>query len=455
MRKSIRPYLVRRRLSPKRLIKKRAKFERSRQRRNLPHLVTVYLRINDAYSYLLLQVLDHLQQRYPVEFDFRTVLNLQSDMYPAPMLWQKNAFSDCVHLSDLYREVADLDIEFCSQQPTSSPQREAQLTAQLLHWELQPGYLQNALKLFRSYWQGNDAAVDALLNPSVTNHVECYRHHLSANENRLKANGHYLSGMLHYGGEWYWGVDRLQYLERRLNELGISRNGQDRVVFDRAHKKFCNRMNRQQVDQAREGRDDTQLNDRLEMFFSTRSPYSYLGLIRARQLAEHYNLPLTVKPVLPMVMRRMQVPKAKGAYIIFDVNREAQQHGIPFGFIADPLGKGVENCYSLYEFAKSEGKGLEFLESTARGVWSEAIRADTHQGLEKMVRRAGLDWQNAKPHLGDESWRHWVQENLAELYSNDQWGVPCFKFRELTVFGQDRLDHIEKAIVDAISSPDV
>jgi hypothetical protein len=128
MRKSIRPYLVRRRLGPKRLIKKRAKFERSRQRRNLPHLVTVYLRINDAYSYLLLQVLDHLQQRYRIEFDFRTVLNLQSDMYPAPMLWQKNAFSDCVHLSDLYREVADLDIEFCSQQPTSSPQREAQLT---------------------------------------------------------------------------------------------------------------------------------------------------------------------------------------------------------------------------------------------------------------------------------------------------------------------------------------
>jgi 2-hydroxychromene-2-carboxylate isomerase len=287
----------------------------------------VYLRINDAYSYLLLQVLDHLHGRYPIEFDFRTVLNLQSDMYPAPMLWQKNAFQDCEHTSDLYQEVADLDIDFCSQQPTSSPQREAQVTAQLLHWELQPGYLENALKLFRSYWQGNDAAVDALLNPSVTNHVECYQHHLRANENLLKANGHYLSGMLHYGGEWYWGVDRLQYLERRLNELGLARNGQDRVVFDRAQKNFCKRMSKQQVDQATEGRDGAKLNDQLEMFFSARSPYSYLGLIRVRQLAEHYNLPLTVKPVLPMVMRRMQVPKAKGAYIIFDVCREAQRHG--------------------------------------------------------------------------------------------------------------------------------
>ncbi len=73
--------------------------------------------------------------------------------------------------------------------------------------------------------------------------------------------------------------------------------------------------------------------------------------------------------------------------------------------------------------------------------------------LEKMVHRAGLDWQEAKPHLRNESWRRWVPENLVELCSNDQWGVPCFKFRELTVFGQDRLDHIEKAIVDGINSP--
>ncbi len=72
-----------------------------------------------------------------------------------------------------------------------------------------------------------------------------------------------------------------------------------------------------------------------------------------------------------MVMRRMQVAKAKGSYIIFDVIREAQQHGIPLGFLADPVGKGVENCYSLYEFAKSEAKDLKFLESTARGVWGE------------------------------------------------------------------------------------
>ena len=27
--------------------------------------------------------------------------------------------------------------------------------------------------------------------------------------------------MFYYGGEWYWGVDRLYHLEQRLGELGL------------------------------------------------------------------------------------------------------------------------------------------------------------------------------------------------------------------------------------------
>jgi 2-hydroxychromene-2-carboxylate isomerase len=37
--------------------------------------------------------------------------------------------------------------------------------------------------------------------------------------------GHYLGAMLYYGGEWYWGVDRLQYLESRLQSLGLQTEG--------------------------------------------------------------------------------------------------------------------------------------------------------------------------------------------------------------------------------------
>ena len=108
----------------------------------------------------------------------------------------------------------------------------------------------------------------------------------------------------------------------------------------------------------------------------------------------------------------------------------------------------------LYQYAKSEGKELEFLVSHAKGVWAEGIRSDTDKGLQKIVERANLNWQQAYPLLQDDSWRLWAQDNLADFYDNDFWGVPSIKYNNTKVFGQDRLDCIENAIINAYDSID-
>jgi 2-hydroxychromene-2-carboxylate isomerase len=438
MSSSLPPYVFQLITNPRLQQLKRKRAEKRRMRKKQPHLVTVYLRINDPYSYALLQVLKSLQDRYPLEYDFRTVLNLQPDMYPAPELWEKNAFNDGTYLAGLY------ELQFPEKRPPSSPERDAMLSAQLLHWELQPGYLDNALSLFHAYWQHDSAKLDAIIDPAITGHVECYQHHLQANENLLKTNGHYLSAMLHYGGEWYWGLDRLEHLERRLNAMNLGQTSDTTIKFDRGYRNFCKQAGSEIKPQPASSNSN---NKAIELYWSIRSPYSYLGLVRARQLSEHYQVPLVVKPVLPMVMRRMQVPRTKGFYIIRDAKREADKYGIDFGFVSDPLGKGVERCYALYEFAQASGKGVEFLEGYARGVWSEGIRSDTDAGLLQLVERAGLDWQQARHLVDDDSWRLWAQQNLADMYANDLWGVPSFVYGETTVFGQDRLDCIERAIL--------
>ena len=426
------PHIAKAITSPRLQKLRRARAERQRVRKGEPHWVTVYLRISDPYSYLLLQVLGAFQKRFSIEYDFRTVLSLQQDMYPAPGLWENNAFIGGAYLAELY------DLKFPATRPSSTPERDAEFTAQLLHWELQPGYLDRALLLFDAYWHADDATVASLFDPGIAGHVECYQHHQQANENLLKDQGHYLHGMLHYGGEWYFGLDRLEHLERRLNELALSASP-DAVHFDRGYQSFCTYLSPDQIP-------DCERDTPIEAYWSIRSPYSYLGLVRATKLAEHYRVPLVVKPVLPMVMRRMQVPRTKRFYIALDTKREAQKYGIDFGFIADPLGAGVERCYALYEFAVSKGKGIEFLDSYARGVWSEGIRSDTDSGLRKLVERAGLDWQQARTMLQEDSWRLWVQDNLSEMYRHGFWGVPSFRYGETKVFGQDRLDCIERAI---------
>jgi 2-hydroxychromene-2-carboxylate isomerase len=405
-----------------------------RKKSDKPHTVTVFLRINDPYSYILLQVLERLSQRYNIEFDFRTILQLQEDMYPAPALWEKNAFADSAYLANIY------SLDFPRSGPVSTVERNQSATAQLLHAELQGDYLQRALAIFTAYWADNIELLDTLIDPRIARNTECYRHHLLANESLLKSKGHYLTAMLHYGekpgGEWYWGLSRLEFLEQRLAAIDAIKNHDIATIS-----------------QAPPVRNDALSGTNTSgtpiiIYWSARSPYSYLGLVRARELSEHYGLDLIVKPVLPMVMRRMQVPQTKGMYIFKDTKREAKKYGIDFGLSADPLGAGVERCYALFDYAVSLGQGNLYLETFARSVWAEGIDAASDSGMKKIVTAAGLDWSIAKPLLQDDKWRDWAQENLLDMYDNGLWGVPSFRYGQLCTFGQDRLDRLEQAIIE-------
>ncbi|CAA0080518.1 Uncharacterised protein [Zhongshania aliphaticivorans] len=436
----IKPYLYSLVSSQGLLKLQRAVAEWRRKQADKPHLVSVYLRINDPHSYLLLQVLPILAERYNIDFDFRTVLRLQEDMYPAPQLWEQHAFADSAFLANQH------GLTFPKTPPTTTPALAKYATAQLLHAELQGDYLEQATEIFKHYWHDQEDALNTCIDPRIQRNMECYQHHLLANETRLHNNGHYLSAMLHYGekpgGEWYWGLSRLAYLEQRLTALGAVKN----VTTPSPSTELNTKPNA--ASNTGNNGESTPISDKIPiiLYWSARSPYSYLGLVRAKALAARYDIPLIVKPVLPMVMRRMQVPRQKGLYIFKDTKREAEKYGIPFGFAADPLGAAVERCYALVDYASEQHCANLFLEIFTRSVWSEGIDAATDTGLKKIVEAAGLDWSHAKTLLNNNDWRHWAQENLLDMYDKGLWGVPSFHYRQLSVFGQDRLDRVECAL---------
>ncbi len=431
MRKLLLSYISEFLLSNKRINRKRIKAEKQRQKLKLPHTLDVYIAINDPTSFLLLQVLSELQQRYSLTFNFKTVLNKQNEMYPEPERWDNNVLIDSIRIAKLYQLNKPSNCQITGQQAT-------ELSLLLLNIEKQPDFIAQATEIFNAVWQGDTATIACLLTDKLASDQQTYLQQLHANEQELYTKGHYLSGTIHYGGEWYWGLERLQYLEKRLNDL-IPFAPQV-IKFNKLHDLY----------QAQDKKiKENQIKDKttpLTIYFSIRSPYSYLGLLRAIKLSEHYQIPLELKPVLPMLMRGMKVPKKKGMYIALDTKREANSYGISFGKIADPLGAGVERCYALFEYAKSLGKEVEFIKNYATAVWSQRIFSDTNQGLKQIVEQSGLDWQKAKSLLTDESWRDWADANLKELFDLGLWGVPCFKYKDTHVFGQDKLLFIEQAI---------
>jgi 2-hydroxychromene-2-carboxylate isomerase len=398
------------------------------------NLLRVFINPRDPFGLPLLQALSPLADRFSIRLQLHTVWQLYDAMFPEPELWQNWAQTDAIEVAKLYGLVPPDRQEA----PTESELLAA--LAELLDLEATPDILNPAIAILTELWTDNSTHP---ANKKVTDH---HRQQLSDNEGRLHRLGHYQGSMVYYQGEWFWGVDRLDHLEHRLMANGLEIQEDVRAKTPERETLHFTRTWEGLGRDAIKLSQDHPARTPLEVFFSIRSPYSYLGLERSVDLARAWNLPLQIRPVLPMVMRGQQVPDAKKWYIFHDTKREADKLGIPYGFVADPLGAGVERCYALFDYARSQGLEVEYLLSYARAVNAEGIRSETDRGLERIVTRAGLDWQHAKTLLADQNWRTWAEENRSEMYACGLWGVPSFRYGDINCWGQDRLWVIDNEI---------
>jgi 2-hydroxychromene-2-carboxylate isomerase len=253
-------------------------------------------------------------------------------------------------------------------------------------------------------------------------------------DTRLANLGHYMGGMLFYGGEWYWGLDRLHYLEDRLTELGLAQKERGGPIFQPPLIAVSITGTKQPNKPV------------IDFFLSFRSPYTAIVADRVAELADAYNADLRLRFVLPMVMRNMSLPKAKLEYILSDAAREARRIKAPFGKICDPVGRPVERGYSLLPWAIEQGRGLDFVRVFLRSVWAEGVDANSKGGMRRIVEAAGLDWQTARKIVGNDDWRQEAEANRLEMMSLGVWGVPSFKTGDVVTWGQDRLWVIENEL---------
>lgn len=372
---------------------------------------------DDPYSHLMLQLLPRLRERYAV--DIRPWLVGPPPDWAAPerdmlIAWSRR---DAAALAMQH----SLDFVDHQQQPDAAAVARAESA---LAAAIDSGtFLDQAGAVSLALWQGQPiaAAPDGEASTAI-----------DAGNARREAAGHYLGGTLLYGDEWFWGPDRLHHLERRLRDAGLQ---------------HANDVTELLVPPAQPVQGDFSApGTELHFFLSFRSPYTYLAASRVFELARATGASLKLRFVLPMVMRGLPVPQAKGLYILTDVAREAALLDIPFGRIADPLGKPVERGYSLLPWARTEGRAEEYCLAFLRGVWSEGTDAGSDTGLRRIVENAGLSWDSALEHLGNEDWRDEAENNRAEMLALGLWGVPSFRVGNVVTWGQDRLWQVEEAL---------
>lgn len=400
-----------------RLQSRRAREEKRRRAAGEPHRVDYFHQADDPYSWLLAQVLPTLASRY--EIDLRCHLVSAPEDWAAPERAKLEAWSriDAERLA----QKAGLTFVKDAGGPDGARVAQAESASAACLAGTQPA--ESLARVSEALWSGAPM-------PEARGDAAAARREGDVLRRKL---GHYLGGMLHYGGEWYWGIDRLHFLEERLTGLGARRvPGQVGAIYTQPLSP--------RADAAPAG------GGELHYYLSFRSPYTYIAAERVRALADAYGLELRLRFVLPMVMRGLPVPPAKRNYITLDAAREARRVGVPFGRVADPVGRPVERGYSLLPWAIDQGRGYEYCLAFMKGVWSQGIDAGSDGGMRRIVEAAGLSWRSARPLLGGDGWRSQAEANRVELTSLGLWGVPAFRFNDVSVWGQDRLWVIEDAI---------
>lgn len=397
-----------------------------------PHRIHFYHRLNDPYSFLLLQALPALLEDFDVHLNIEIVLDLPEETNPEPQLRQAYSLKDAHMLSQLY------GLNFPDHPVPPNDEDTFKATSVLLAQRGTDNLLHKTLEVTETLWHCGTTTLQSCANRYGTLNKDQTASIIIKQKKGLMKAGHYMSGMLYYGGEWYWGLDRLHHLTNRLTEMGLQRNKQLHFKYDRGFSFYFDRYNTLK-------KRPKQTTD-LDFYFSFRSPYSYLALERTFKLSDHYHVRLNMKPILPMVKRGLAVPIEKRRYILHDAKREADRLEIPFGKIVDPL-PGIERCLAIYQYAYHKNLEREYVTSVMRGIWSEGVNVASDSGLAKLVKRAGLDWPMAKSYLRQNEWRSAIEQNQMELHALGMWGVPVFRYGDFITWGQDRLSSVEEAIL--------
>lgn len=198
-----------------------------------------------------------------------------------------------------------------------------------------------------------------------------------------------------------------------------------------------------------------------DVFWSFRSPYSYLATKRLVAIENTYDVKVNVRPVYPIAVRMDGFFKTVNPmwppYLMKDTVRIAEMEGLPYNWPSpDPvvmdMASGevpkeqpyIHRLTRLGCAAAEEGKGLAFIDEVSSIIFGGV--KDWHEGdhLKDATARAGLDLNDleAKVAANEAHFDDIITKNEAAQQAAGHWGVPLMVFEGEPFFGQDRLDQL-------------
>ena len=206
---------------------------------------------------------------------------------------------------------------------------------------------------------------------------------------------------------------------------------------------------------------------KIDLYFSYRSPYSYLILPRMLKLKEKYDIEINFKVVYPIAIRMPEWFEGKNFFTFFffkmiDMRLQAKKLGIPFTtkLKPDPIRQNVmtgkisshqpyifDICH-LGQMAQMKGVGMEFAFEVSSLIFGGVENWNTDENLSEAAKKVGLDLNQLRESVNvhEEEIIGQIKQNQVDQLNAGHHGVPLTVIGDKHFFGQDQFNKIMETL---------
>ncbi|MBX9642602.1 MAG: DsbA family protein [Novosphingobium sp.] len=200
----------------------------------------------------------------------------------------------------------------------------------------------------------------------------------------------------------------------------------------------------------------------VDLYWSFRSPYSYIVVPKLLELERDWDAKVQVKPVLPIAVRQpdffAHADPLWFSYLMRDCIRSAEFAGMTLRWPRpDPVVMDfatrtypkeqpyIHRLTRLGQLASERGRGLALLRAVSHLIWSGEVDG-WHEGdhLAGALAAIGLDLAEMDAVQAAEAERldAAIKQNEADQRLGGHYGVPLMVYDGEPFFGQDRYDQL-------------
>ena len=206
---------------------------------------------------------------------------------------------------------------------------------------------------------------------------------------------------------------------------------------------------------------------KIDLYFSYRSPYSYLILPRMLKLKEKYDIEINFKVVYPIAIRMPEWFEGKNFFTFFffkmiDMRLQAKKLGIPFTskLKPDPIRQNImtgkisshqpyifDICH-LGQMAQIKGVGMEFAFEVSSLIFGGVENWNTDENLSEAAKKVGLDLNQLRESVNvhEEEIIGQIKQNQVDQLNAGHHGVPLTVIGDKHFFGQDQFNKIMETL---------